>query len=144
MPSSIREQILGRIATALASAAPGGAQVFRSRENSITRAMTPAITVLMGSESDMRMSAYVDKHTLRVVLAIFVRGDPWDSLADAVATPMHLALMADAPLQALALDVRKISSDPEAEEADRTAGTLSCIYEVQYLTRAGDISAAPI
>ena len=142
--SSLREQILARIATALAAATPGGAQVFRSREVAITKGISPVIVVLMGGETDSRMSASTDKHQLRAVLAIFVRGDPWDQLADAVATPMHQAVMNDAGLQALVLDVRKVSSEPESEEADRTAGTLSVTYEITYLTRAGDIAAAPI
>jgi len=141
--SSLREQILARIAAALTAAGVATA-VFRSRETSITRAQTPAITVLLAGETDTRMSAGVDKHLLRVNLAIFVRGDPWDNLADAVATPMHQVVMSDAQLWALSLDVRKVATEVEAEEADRTAGTLSCIYEITYLTRAGDISAAPV
>ena len=142
--ASLREQILARVAAALTSAAPGGATIFRSREASITKAQTPAITVLFAGETDTRMSAYVDKHLLRATLAIFVRGDPWDTLADGVAEPMHRVVMADAPLQALVLDIRKVESTPESEEADRTAGTLSCHYEITYLTRAGDIAAAPL
>ena len=142
--ASIREQILARLAAALTSAAPGGAKVFRARENSITRADAPAITVLFAGEADTPISQEVDKHVMRANLAIFVRGDPWDSLTDAVATPMHLVVMADAPLLALIQRIRKVSSEPEAEEADRTAGVLSCIYEITYLTRASDISAAPV
>ena len=144
MPSSVREQILARMAAALAAAAPGGAVVFRARETSITRAQTPSITVLLAGESDQPFSNDTDHHLLRVNLAVFVRGDPWDQLADAVATPMHTVVMADAPLQALISRIRKTASEPEAEEADRTAGVLSCIYEITYLTRASDISAAPI
>lgn len=142
--ASLREQILARIAAALIGATPAGANVFRSREASITRAQTPAITVLMGGETDQRMSQAADKHTLRVLVAIFVRGDPWDQLADTVAVPAHAVLMSDAALWALVLDVRKVASDPEAEEADRTAGTLSVTYDITYLTRASDITAQPI
>lgn len=141
--SSLREQILARIAAALTGAGVA-ASVFRARETSITRAQTPAITVLLSGETDTRMSAGVDKHVLRANLAIFVRGDPWDSAADAVALPMHQVLMADAQLAAMALDLRKVATEVEAEEADRTAGTMSCMYEITYLTRAGDIAAAPI
>jgi len=140
--SSVREQILARMAAVLAAAAPGSATVFRARETSITRAQTPAITVLFAGEADQPMSHDVDRHALRVNVAIFVRGDPWDQLADAVATPMHAALMSDAQLLGMVQRIRKTSSEPEAEEADRTAGTLSCIYELTYLTKAGDISAA--
>lgn len=141
MPTSVREQILARVTAALTSAAPGGAQVFRARETSLARSLMPVITVLLAGETDTAMSHDVDRHQLRVTLAVFVRGDPWDQLVDAVATPMHSVVMSDAPLLALVQRVRKVSSEPEAEEADRTAGVLSCIYELTYLTRAGDISA---
>jgi len=147
MPSSRRELILARIAAALVAAQPGGvlaSSVFRSRETSITRAQTPAITVLFAGETVTRMAADTDKHLLRANLAIFVRGDPWDSLADAVFVPMHQAVMTDTALQALVLDVRLTSADPESEEADRTAGALSCMYDIHFITRAGDIAAAPI
>lgn len=142
--SSVREQILARIAAALLGATPAGASVFRAREVSITRDVTPAITVLFGGESDKRMSQDADQHLMRVTVAIFVRGDPWDKLADAVATPMHGVIMNDSALRALVLDVRKTSSEPEAQEADRTAGTLIVTYEINYLTRATDIAAQPI
>lgn len=144
MATSIREQILARIVAALTSAAPGGATVFRSREVSITRAQAPAIAVLMSGEAHMRMSHDVDKHILRATLAVFVRGDPWDALVEAVAVPMHQTVMADAALQALTVRIQRVNSEPEAEEADRTAGVMSCVYEITYLTRAGDISAPPV
>lgn len=118
--------------------------VFRARETSITRAQTPAITVLMAGESDQPFSQDTDKHVLRVNLAVFVRGDPWDQLTDAVTTPMHQVVMTDAALLAMVVRIRKTGSEPEAEEADRTAGVLSCMYEITYLTRASDISAAPV
>ena len=89
------------------------------------------------------MGQATDRHELTVNVAIFVRGDPWDQLADAIATPAHQVLMTDAALAALVVDVRKVSSDFQAEEADRTAGTLSTHYHLTYLTKAADISAAP-
>ena len=51
--------------------------------------------------------------------------------------------MTDAPLKALVLDIRRVSVDAEAEEADRTAGTLTVTYLVTYLTKAADLSAQP-
>lgn len=141
--TSLREQILARIAAALTGTTPAGGNVFRSRETSIARGVSPAIVVMPDSEQDQRVGQATDRHELTIKVAIFVRGDPWDQLADAIATPAHQVLMADAPLAALVVDVRKNSTDFQAEEADRTAGTLSMYYQITYLTRAADISAAP-
>lgn len=141
--STLREQILASAVTALTGATAAGANVFRSREVALHRGVTPAIVVTPGGESDQRMGQHTDRHVLTVHLAIFVRGDPWDQLADAVAEPAHRTLVRAPGLLALATDIRKVSTDYQAEEADRTAGALVSHYEFTYLTRADDIAAAP-
>ncbi len=50
--------------------------------------------------------------------------------------------MGDAQLAALIGDLRRVSETFEAQEADRTAGTLTVRYRTVFLTRANDISAA--
>ena len=142
--ASLREQILVRFQAVLSGATPAGSNVLRAREISITRAMAPAITVLYGGSADVqRMGFGVDRHTITVQVVIFVRGDPWDQLADAIDEPAHRALMADPVLRAMGVELRRQPDQPEAEEADRTAGTLTVPYHVIYVAKAGDIAAAP-
>ncbi len=151
--SSIREQILDRCKVVLLQAStPAGGNVSRSREISITRAVSPSIVVLFGGEQDHRMGENADAHDLKVSIQVYVRGDPWDTLADAVADPAHTALMADAArsnagtagsLAALGVDLRKVSTDSESEEADRTSGCLLVTYSATYLTSAASMSRAP-
>lgn len=144
MPAQ-REAILARVATLLVGATPAGSNVFRSREVAITKAMTPAITVLFDGEASSRvMGQHALKHEMTLLLAVFVRGDPWDQLATLVDEAAHRALMADAPLQALLADLLRLSSDPEAEEADRTAGTLNLRYRLTFLTSSADIALPPV
>ena len=138
--ASVREQILSRIKTVLATAAPGGASVSRSREVSITRANAPAIVVMPHSNSINAQSTELDQNKFDLVLEIFVRGDPWDSLADPIDQAAHAVLMADAPLLALVSCIRRTSESFESQEADLTAGVLSVHYNVTYLSRATDIS----
>jgi hypothetical protein len=138
--ASLREQILDRIKVALAAAAPGGATVFRSREVSITRAQAPAIVLMPKDNNLTRLSTGLDKNQFDLELEIFTRGDPWDQLADPIDLAAHTVLMGDAPLAALCSDVRRVAETFEAQEADRTSGTLSVRYRVTYLTQAGDIS----
>jgi len=142
MPSSIREQILTRLNAALSAAPPGGAQVFRSREVSITRATSPALVIMPQDNPINRQATMADKNQLEVALEIFVRGDPWDSLADAVDVPMHAIVMNDAQLLALVASVRRIGESFNGQEADRTAGTLTVRYLFTFLTNAADITRA--
>ena len=143
MPTSLREQILARCAVVLTGATPAGTNVFRARETSITRAVSPAICVLYGGSQGVERNGGIDAHHITIEVAIFVRGDPWDSLADAIDVPAHAALLADPGLQALGCQLLREGDQPEAQEADRTAGTLTVNYRASFRTRAADISAAP-
>lgn len=144
MPLLLREQIIARAAAALMGATPAGANVFRSREVSLTREQMPAITVLFDGEQTTRMGQHTDRNEMTLKVAIFSRGDPWDQLAEPVDAEAHRVLFADAQLAALVSDIRRTGTEPESEEADRTAGTLSVRYQITFLTRAGDPSRAPL
>ena len=141
--TTLREQITARVTAVLTNATPAGANVFRSRENSITRAMVPAITVMPDNEQDTRAGSFTDKHELTLAIEIFTRGDPWDQQADATAEAAHKVLVSDPTIAALAVDVRKLSTDYESQEADRTAGTLSARYLITYFSKSSDLSAQP-
>ena len=90
-----------------------------------------------------RMSQKTDRHELILRLEIFVRGDPWDALADTVAEVAHRVMMKDPTIRVYALDVRRVSADYEAQEADRTAGTLSARYAITFLARSDDLASQP-
>lgn len=140
---ALREQILARAAAVLIGTTPAGPNVFRSREVSISREQTPAITVLFDGEQSEPMGDAATRHTMTMLTAVFVRGDPWDSIAATVDVAMHRTLLADQQLAQLVTRIVRSSADPEAEEADKTAGTLSVRFRVTFITRAGDISLAP-
>jgi hypothetical protein len=141
MPS-IREQAMARIAAALTAAAPGGAQVMRSRETAITRALSPAIVVMAGNTTTVRQATGADRNQFECLLEIFVRGDPWTTLADVVDVAMHPVIMTDATLATIVSDVRRTAESFESTEADRTAGALTVHYQLTYLTHALDIARA--
>lgn len=144
MPTtSRREQILARCAAVLTGATPAGASVYRARETAIIRAAEPAICVLYGGGSVHRMGSGFDQHRLTINIALYVRGDPWDSLVDALDVPAHAALLADATLKNMGVELMRESDAAEAQEADRTAGCLTVAYIATFYTRPGDISAAP-
>lgn len=141
--TTLREQITAQTVAALTNTTPAGANVFRSREVSITREMTPAIVVMPESLQTSRMGQGTDRHELVLVLEVFARGDPWDSIADTTAEVAHRVMMKDPTIRVYALDVRRVSADYEAQEADRTAGTLSARYAITFLTRSDDLASQP-
>jgi hypothetical protein len=133
--SSIREQILTTAHAALVSAAPGGAFVFRSRETSITREKTPAIVISPSGQETTPQSDTLDKNIFSFKVEVYVRGDPWDQFADAIDVPMHATLMSNAALKSLCV-LRRILSEFESVEADKTAGTLTATYRATFITSA--------
>jgi hypothetical protein len=139
--SSLRELFLQRALVVLQGASTG-AGVSRSREVSITRAITPAIVIMPQNNELGRVATQVDKNLFEFAIEIFVRGDTWDSLADPIDVIAHAALMGDQTLASMIGDLRRISETFEAQEADRTAGTLTVRYRTVFRTRANDISVA--
>ena len=141
--STLRELITARASACLVGVTPAGANVFRSREAAITRALTPAIVVMPVAETNRRMGSFTDVHELTLAIDVFTRGDPWDQLADATAEVVHRVLVADPVIQSYSADVRRTDTDYESQEADRTAGVLTCIYTITYLAKAADVAVNP-
>lgn len=141
--ASIREQIIVRAMAALSAATSLGANVERSRENPIARANSSIIVIAVEEESVQRWSQGVDRCELVASFKLYIRGDPWDEIADPIAVKMHYALMNDAQLQQLASDLRREAAQWNAEEADRTAGVLETRYRFIYLSRASDLESPP-
>jgi hypothetical protein len=140
MASSIREQILDRLRVALIGNTPAGANVFRSREVSITKAQTPAVVIMPQNNPLNRVATMADRNQLEVAIEIFTRGDAWDSLADPVDVATQAVIMNDQTIASLASQVRRIGENFASQEADRTAGTLTVLYQFIYLTHPADIS----
>lgn len=144
MAIALRERILARAALALAGATPAGPRVYRSRTDAIPKDLASAIVVLFDGEVTKRQGNSTSQHDMTLLLSLLVRGDPWDQLANELDEAAHRALLADAQLVAMTSDIERLSADPEAEEADRTAGALSVRFRVRYLTSVADLSAAPL
>jgi len=141
--STVRELITARAVACLLNVTPAAANVYRSRETAITRGMTPAIVVMPVDETCRRLGSYTDAHELTLAIEIFTRGDPWDQLADATAEVAHRTLVADPTIQGYQADVRRTSTNYESQEADRTAGVLTCLYAITYLAKSADVAANP-
>lgn len=138
-----RERIAARVQVALHNATPAGPRVFRSRRVALEASELPAIVIEIGDVSVQGLGSFTDQHTLELSLVVIARGDPFDSITAAVEEAAHRALLADPELALLVADVRAIGTSPEAEEADRTQGSMTLRYRITYLTRAADHGLAP-
>ena len=78
--------------------------------------------------------------TMQVRVAVIVRGDVPDQLADPVLVDIHAKLMADATLNGYAIDLLPTTVAFEMIEADQTAGVVSAEYAVKYRTALTSLS----
>lgn len=143
MVASVIEQVLARVAAALSGATAAGSRVYRGGVDAIEHDGLPAINV-------RRAASPMDTHanTSNRVLVEFdvdhtvADGEGWETAADALHMQVHAALLADAPLALLGRGLRCTSTDPAGDGADRVIGRLSAHYQMQVITRPGDLTRA--
>lgn len=142
MTASIQERIQAAMLEALLGATAAGAAVSRSRETFMSRQSNVGIGIFPGEETDRAHSDRADVHELIVNVDVFGRGDPWYTVADAIAVEAHRLLMNDLPLRSLIVRIRRISRTPHDDETDLTAGEYRLEYRITYLSNTSDIADA--
>lgn len=147
MSSSIREQILDRIATVtLPGISQVGTRIYRSRMDALSRNEVPAIIISPGTDEPVNargtIGASLGKldNTLAVLIEVYVRGAIPDQLADPIGVEVHQRMMADRTMGGLAKDVQPDGWRPQYEQADLTAGWFGFQFLVKYRTIDSDIS----
>lgn len=138
--ASKRETILARIVTALAGTTGVGSRIYRSRVTPLARGESPAIVVEPVSDQAEQDTLGTLMWTMQVRVAVIVRGDVPDQLADPVLTSIHAKLMADATLNGYVIDLLPTAVAFEIIEADQTAGVVSAEYAVKYRTTLTSLS----
>ena len=137
-----RESILTAIRTALTGTAQVDTRIYRSRVEPMARAESPAIVVEpISDQAEQNTSLPRLDWTLNVRVAIIVRGNIPDQLADPIVESMHSKLMADLSLGGLAMDIQPISVSFDVVEADQPAGVIACDYAVRYRTSVSNLSS---
>ena len=138
--ASKRELILARMVTALAGTAGVGSRIYRSRVTPLARGESPAIVVEPVSDQADQDTLGTLMWTMQVRVAVIVRGDVPDQLADPVLVDIHAKLMSDATLKGYAIDLLPATVAFEMIEADQTAGVVSAEYAVKYRTTLNSLS----
>jgi hypothetical protein len=137
-----RETILTAIRTALTGTTGVGTRIYRSRVEPLTRQESPAIVVEPISDSAEQNTALPTLDwSLTVRVAIIVRGDIPDQVADPIVQSAHAKIMADLSLGGYAIDVQPISVTFDLQEADQPAGVISMDYLVRYRTAVANLEA---
>lgn len=136
-----REQILAAIKTKLTNVTNVlNANVVRSQTLAFKRAQTPAISIEpIQDVPQEEVIGYTD-WGLIVRVAIIVRGDIPDQVADPVIESVHSKLLADISLGGLSMDIVPVSVNYEIIDADNSAAVVSLDYRVRYRTATGDLS----
>jgi diphthamide biosynthesis methyltransferase len=136
-----RELILEAIKTALTSSATLGATVYRSRVTPLARGESPAV-IVEPVRNDVEQNTCLPTldHSMQVRVAVIVRGDIPDQLADPVIAAAHSAIMADLTLGGIAIDVQPGETEFTMQDADQPVGVIFSIYIVRYRTSVGDLS----
>ena len=136
-----RESILAAIRTALTGTVQVGTRIYRSRVEPLARNESPAIVVEPVNEVAVQNTALPTLDwSMTVRVAIIVRGNVPDQLADPIVESAHSKIVADLTLGGYAIDVQPQGASFELIEADQPAGVISLDYLVRYRTSVTDLS----
>jgi len=136
-----RETILAAIRTALTNTTGVSTRIYRSRVEPIARGESPAIVVEPVSDTaEQNTSLPTLDWSLTVRVAVIVRGNVPDQLADPIVADAHSKIMADLTLGGYAIDVQPQSVSFDLMEADQPAGVIALEYLVRYRTSVTDLS----
>ena len=138
-----RETILAAIRTQLTNTTGVGTRIYRSRVEPMARAESPAIVVEpVNDTAEQNTSLPTLDWSLTVRVAVIVRGNIPDQLADPIVEDLHSKLMADLTLGGYAIDIQPQSVSFEMVEADQPAGVISCDYLVRYRTSVTNLATS--
>ena len=138
-----REQVLAAIRTALTGTTGVGTRIYRSRVEPLARQESPAIVVEPVSDTAQQNTSLPTLDwSLMVRVAVIVRGNVPDQLADATVESLHSKMMADLTLGGYAIDVQPQGVSFDLVEADQPAGVIACDYLVRYRTSLTDLTSS--
>ncbi|WP_119352867.1 hypothetical protein [Azohydromonas sediminis] len=137
--NSVRERLL-RILIDRLTAALAPAPVLRQPATPLPREAGPALLLFVeGDALTAHANRLVDR-SLTVRLVALARGADAFDAADRLIVAAHAAVLADSNLGGLAIAVREIDCEWEADDADDGAVALPARYEIRYRTVLTDLT----
>jgi hypothetical protein len=149
MSASIVERIAEAVKAALL-AAPQIAEVVdrvdRAREDSRHREEGESINISSEALAVKSLSTSTDDKELTLNVEIYVRGDVWETRADAIAVQAHTRIMRrnyKATDSVALAQLRLVDGDWTGQDGDQTPGKRTMKYAFRYLAMAEDITTQP-
>lgn len=130
---TVTTDILDRLDEILKANVPIGTQVFRERDDAVSRAEVPCVNVVAKADTVEPYSGEMDRHELVVDLRINVRDAQPTAVAEAQHAGVHGPIVRDISLKDLCVSVRLVGATFEPEEADLTSLIKSAQYRFIYL-----------
>ena len=147
--TSLPERIAQRLQTLLTGATPAGAKVWRDREAAITREDSPAVLIEISDEDPETMGGAghvarmgMDRSVITVLVTVCVRGDEWQTTADAVRVAAHARIAADAELRGMAVQIRRGRCEWRPANTDLPFGFASQAYLFTVLGSTTDLTVS--
>jgi len=143
MAGSVHEALVARVkAVLLAAGTNAGARVTRGSVDAQAPNELPAINVRrVGGQFNAHANT-LDHAIPEFELDMYVQGDDWETLVDALHMQAHVALLADTQLATMVRGLRCTKTDMRGESADETTGLLTATYQAQALVRINDLTKA--
>ncbi len=146
MAASIFERVADEVKTALYNAVTGvGTRVERAREDAISADEGDTLNIVTLDNAQRTFSDEIDDNELSIGVSIYVRGDVWETKADAYAVLIHpLVMRRNYAASGLRIArVRLTDQDWIADAGDATPGKRTLKYAFRFLTLADDITKQP-
>lgn len=145
--ATIFERIPEEVKTALLAAAIAGigTRVYRARQDAIALDEGDTLNVETDANNQKTFSEALDDNELLIDVEIYVRGDVWETKADAYALAVHPIVMGR-NYGAAGLRIARVRLTDQAwtaQEGDGTPGKRTLKYAFRFFTLAADISAQP-
>lgn len=140
MSASVAEQLLARIHVLLS---PLVATVDRGRLAAYGEPELPAANLKRDGEDIAHHARNLQRHILTFTVEYIHAGADWETRSDAQHVQFDELIGSDAGLLSLgARALQLVATDSQGEEGDYTAGRLSARYQIQFITRPGDLTRA--
>jgi len=136
-----RESILDAVKAALAGTTSVSTRIYRSRSTALSRAESPALLISWSADNASQTTSLATLDwTLEIQIAVIVRGDTPDEVADPIVESLHSKIMAST-LGGYTMDVIPTGTTNENFDADQPGGVVTCSYQIKYRTLNNNLAA---
>lgn len=143
MAASLNETLMATVtAVILAAATEAGERVTRGRVDAYGPEEIPAINLRRGGGNHEEFAGGADQAYFEFDVDCYVRGDDWETKADALHMQAHRALGLSAELPAFCRGLRCIRTQMQPEGGDETIGRLTATYQAKALVRIDNLTKA--